>query len=413
MMKNISILPIIAISMLACTNDETDNNQETSVQSKLKSAQLIKSSNVFGINLLKKTDSLMLNANAFISPFSALQALSMTYNGANGQTKIEMANTLGFSGYSDNEINEYNQSLSAALLEADEKVQLEIANSIWYKLGFEVIPAFININTTYFNAEVKQADFADPQTLIDINNWCKVKTHEKIPTILDEIPGGVVMYLINAIYFKGTWQYEFDKTKTITTSFTKEDGSSVQHSQMSLEAELNYYTTEDFKLVELPYGNGQFNFVMLLPAENQTIAGLIKKLDNTTWDNAINNVSKTKVVVKMPKFKFEFKALLNKPLQMMGMIAAFGPADFSNITPGGGIYISRVIHKTYIDLNEEGTEAAAVTAVEMYKTSEIGDTVKWFVADRPFVYAITEKSTRAILFIGKMMDPTVNAIELE
>jgi serine protease inhibitor len=417
-MKTIPYFIAAALFIVACSKDESSNNSDaSSVLSKLKTAELVTASNEFGFGLLKKTDSLTEDKNVFISPFSALQALSMTYNGANGQTKTEMANALGFSGYTDTEINEYNQSLSNALLEADSKVELEIANSIWYRTGFNVLSNFININQNYFDAEVNEADFTDAQTVTDINNWCSEKTHEKIPEVIRTIPENAVMYLINAIYFKGTWQYAFDSTKTTETIFYKEDGTTVLHNQMALETELNYYSSDNFQLVELPYGDGQFNFVVVLPKNDLTVSDLIQSFNKESWGNAIENTAKTKLVVMMPKFKFEFNGMFNTPLESMGMPTAFSPddADFTNINQNGDLYISTVLQKTYIDLNENGTEAAAVTIVGVGTTSEGPgtDEATYFIADRPFLYAITEKSTGAILFIGKMMDPAIEAAEME
>ncbi|HEY9123039.1 MAG TPA: serpin family protein, partial [Bacteroidales bacterium] len=211
------------------------------------------------------------------------------------------------------------------------------------------------------------------------------------------------------IYFKGSWQFSFDKSKTQTADFYLNHDAKVDHSQMMLQTQLNYSSNNTFSAIELPYGNGTFNFVILLPAYDKTVDDIINGLSSQQWKETISSMTKSDVVVKMPKFKLECEGLLNNPLKSMGMTTAFtGAADFSKITTDAGLFISRVIHKTFIDLNEEGTEAAAVTAVEMKFTSTGGETntTKWFIANQPFVYAITEKSTGAILFIGKMLNPT-------
>ena len=417
-MKTFSIITafIFILTIGSCSKNSDQTKVDTnSVKVKVKSAQIVASSNKFGFNLLKAVNQLADTQNIFISPFSALEALSMTYNRADGTTKEEMSNVLGFKGYSDAEVNNYNQTLTSALITADTKVAFEVANSIWYRNDFTVLQPFIDVNQTYYNAEVKQLDFSSPDALTTINNWCSANTHNKIPIILDYIPGNAVMYLINAIYFKGSWMYQFDKTKTIETAFYKTNGTTVTHSQMAMEAEVNYYNSEDCQAVEIPYGDGTFNFVILLPSNGQTISSFISNLDDSKWGLIVSQFTKTKVVVKIPKFKFEFKSLLNDPLKNLGMVKAFGIADFSGIDGNRDLYISRVIHKTYIDLNEEGTEAAAVTAVEIIKNSIDGedDTPPFFVANRPFVYAITEKSTGAVLFIGKVLDPTIATGELK
>jgi serine protease inhibitor len=406
-MKIISIIVVIVFTVfiVSCSkNSDPSNSENTSetVKSKLKSAQILGSSNKFGLNLLKSVNHIADTQNVFISPFSVLQALSMTYNGANGLTKDEMANVLGFSDYSELEINNYNQSLTAALLAADAKVAFEVANSIWYRNGFTILKPFIDVNQTYYNANVNQLDFSSPAAL-------------EIPTILDNIPLDAVMYLINAIYFKGSWKYQFDKTKTSEELFYRTESNSVLHTQMSMEAEVNYMNTPEFQSVEIPYGNGTFNFVILLPQIGNSLNNLVSKLNESKWDSITEHYNKTKVVLKMPKFKQELKGLLNTPLKNLGMVKAFNDADFSGIDGSNDLLISRVIHKTFIDINEEGTEAAAVTAVEIIKTS-IGDNTdspQFFNANRPFVYAITEKSTGAILFIGKYINPSSNITNLD
>jgi serine protease inhibitor len=406
-MKNVTriIVAFGVISSLYSCKKESQGNNNVTVKAQLKSAQLVSASNKFGINLFKAVQHQDSDKNLFISPFSALEALSMTYNGANGVTEAEMADVLGFSGYSDTAVNEYNQSLSKALIAADEKVKFEVANSIWYKTGFNVLQSFIDVNKKYYDAEVSALDFSNPDAVNTMNSWVSEKTHGKIPTIIDAIPDYVVMYLINAIYFKGTWRYQFDKSKTAEADFYLEDGSDVSHQQMAIEAEIYYYEDDDFQAIELPYNNGTFNFRILLPKSGKKINNIISNLDDAKWADITNSMVKTKTVVKIPKFKFEMSFLLNDALISLGMVSAFDNADFSSIDGAYDLFISRVIQKTYIDVNEEGTEAAAVTAVEVGVTSVGPDNAKYFIANRPFIYAITEKSTGAILFIGKMKKP--------
>jgi serine protease inhibitor len=420
-MKSTLFLILLVVSSLyfaGCKKDNTPNLSTNDVKSKLKSAQIVNASNKYCFELFKSIQNKAPDKNLFISPFSTMEALSMAYNGAAGTTKDEMAGVLGFSQYSDKEINEYNQSLTSALIQADEKVKFEVANSIWYKQGFPVLQSFLDVNSEYYDAEVKALDFSSPDAVTTINNWVDAKTHDKIQTIIDAIPPEAVMYLINAIYFKGSWQYEFDKTKTTTTDFYLTDGSTVQQNQMSMETSLNYYSSADFEVVELPYGSGAFNFMIVLPLPGKNINDITTGLTDTKWADIINSMNKVKIVVKMPKIKFELNSLLNDPLINLGMKSAFNAdiADFSRIDSARDLFISRVIHKTYIDLDEEGTEAAAVTAVEFEATAILNgpeDKPIFFVANRPFIYAITEKSTGAVLFIGKMLDPTVSKVDIQ
>lgn len=336
--------------------DNQNNNDSSTVKSKLKSAEIVSASNKFGFNLLKDIEKHNTDKNLFISPFSALEALSMTNNGAAGVTKDGMDSVLGFSNNTDEEINNYNQSLTSALTNADEKVLFEIANSIWYKQDFQVLQSFIDVNKTYYDAEVTPLDFNDPGSVQTINNWVSEKTHEKIPTIIDQIPSDAVMYLINAIYFKGTWMYQFDKSKTTEADFYLENTGSVKHKQMAMESEINYYSNDDFGAVELPYGGGTFNFTILLPNATKNISEIISGMNDTKWKDMQNGMKKTKAVVRMPKFKLELSSLLKNYLIELGMISAFnedGTADFSRIDGQKDLCITRVIHKTYIDLDEE------------------------------------------------------------
>ena len=262
------LLIIIALDLSGCKKEHSTTgsaNDPGQVKARLKSAMIVNASNKFAFDFNKSFEQLVGNQNYFISPFSMVEALSMTYNGANGETKTEMAGTLGFANYSDSEINVYNQSLSSALVSADSKVQFEIANSIWYRQGFNVLQSFIDVNENYYNAEVKSLDFNSSDALNTINNWVYSKTHGKISTILNNMPPDAMMYLINAIYFKGTWQYQFDKSKTQDANFYAENGSTINHQQMQLEADLNYYTGSGFQAVELPYGNSAFNLIMAMP----------------------------------------------------------------------------------------------------------------------------------------------------
>jgi len=416
-MKNLSnyvLLLFIIACILSCKKGDgpINNGNTISVKDQLKSPEIVQASNKFGFNLFKAIEKNAPDKNIFISPFSALEALSMTYNGANGLTKTEMAGVLGFTGYSDDEVNKYNQSLTNALLKADNKVKFEVANSIWYDKYFHVLKSFLDVNRIYYNAEVSSLDFQSSDALITINNWVNSKTNGKIPTILDQLPANAVMYLINAIYFYGTWKYQFDKSKTIEADFIKEDGTTVQQQQMNIEEDINYFGNDDFQMAGLPYGNGTFNFIMILPGEGKNIEDILTGLNSSKWDSLIYSMQKQKVNVKMPKFKFEFRDSMNTPLKSIGMTSAFNPgsADFSRIDSLKDFFISRVLQKTYINLNEEGTEAAAVTVVEISKTTAFVPLV--FNANRPFIYAITEQSTGAVLFIGKMMDPTEVKVEL-
>lgn len=373
-----------------------------------KGKMLVESDNLFGINLFKevlKTEDP--EKNVMISPLSVSMALAMTYNGADGDTKEAMEKTLELSGFTIDEINENYKMLIDALSSVDPKVLMSIANSIWYKHTFEVEQDFINVNQNYFYAEVSPLNFYDPDAVTTINNWVADKTNDKITEILDAIPADAVMYLINAIYFKGIWKYEFDESDTEEKPFYLSDGTTKDVPMMVQEGSFNYFSNDILQAVEMPYGTGNYSMIILLPQSNKTPDDIIDQLTNENWNKWLSEFYEAgKVQIHLPRFKFEYKDLLNNELINMGMGIAFSSsADFSKINPIAYLCISRVIHKTFIEVNEEGTEAAAVTLVEIIVTSAGGETGIHFYVNQPFIFAIKEKYTNTIIFMGRVMEP--------
>ena len=411
-MKTIrSIIPAIVILLLgySCekTKDEEPGPKEINLTQKGKI--LVEADNLFGINLFKEVlEAAEPEENVMISPLSVSLALAMTYNGADGDTKEAMEKTLELYGLTVDEINENYKILIDALVSVDPKVLMSIANSIWYKQNFEVEQDFINVNQNYFYAEVSPLDFNDPDAVTTINNWVAGKTKNKITEILDAIPADAVMYLINAIYFKGIWKYEFDESDTEEMPFYLSDGNTKDVPMMVQEASFNYLSNDIMQAVEMPYGAGNYSMVILLPQYNKTTDDIVDQLSNENWNSWLSEFYEAeKVQIHLPKFRFEYKNQLNDELKNMGMEIAFDPdnADFSKINPAWQLFISRVIHKTFIEVNEEGTEAAAVTAVEMGTTSIGEETFIPFYVNQPFIFAIKEKYTNSIIFIGKVMEP--------
>jgi serpin B len=369
-----------------------------------KAAEILQADRQFAFELFKEVQSLSEAENLMISPLSTSYALGMTLNGAVGTTRDAFREVLHFEELSDQEVNESYQDLMAQLVTLDEQVQFSIANSIWYRLGYQVLDDFISINREYFDAAVEELDFSDPGAVDIINGWIEEKTNDKIQDMLDYIPGDAVMYLINAIYFNATWKYQFDPEETFEDDFFLEAGGLHRCDFMQVEGSFHYTSQEKFTAVELPYGDSAFSMVVLLPKAGVSTADLFEELDAESWDSWLNQTYPANVLIQLPKFKYEFKSLLNDPLTNLGLGIAFTEsADFSKITPGGGIFISRVIHQTFIDVNEEGTEAAAATIVEMIETS--APQVLQFRADKPFFYVIKENSTGAFLFMGKVGKP--------
>ena len=340
--------------------------------------------------------------NTFFSPLSLNLALGMLYNGASGETRTEMAEVLGMADFTPAEINEYYQKMSQALLAIDELTEINIANSIWYRDGFPVKQSFIDINQTCFDAMVQSLDFNKPDAADIINSWCADKTKDKIKKIIENpIPPDVVMYLMNALYFNSNWASKFDKANTKQADFTQADNRKIKVNLMEQTAFLPYYADQNVQCVEMPYGNNAFSMVAILGADNMNIDQLIDYLDDAVWQNIVSRLRRREVQLKLPRFKIECEIDLNKPIMNAGMKRIFG-GGFANISDAP-VAVSYIKQKTFVDVNEEGTEAAAVTAIAI-NLSMPPPPVQFF-ADRPFLYLIKEKSTGVILFIGRMDEP--------
>lgn len=410
MKRIIAVLLLVAVIASCKKSGEIEPKDEFSkIELSLKDKELINSNNEFGLDLFVKTvASEESNENIFVSPLSVAFALAMTYNGADGETKAAMEETLKLSGLTTEEINKSFKYLMNELLNLDPKIVMQIANSIWYKDTFTVLDEFLDVNQNYYNAEVAALDFTDPAAVDIINNWIANKTNNKIIDMLDFIPSSAVMYLVNAIYYKGIWQYTFDETDTEDKAFYTEDGSIAYIPTMSQKADFNYFANDLVKVLEIPYGQGNFNMIVVLPTMNNTCDDVLEQLNNENWNTWISGLYEAKSVnLFLSKFKFDYKIKLNDVLKQMGMGVAFDGslADFSKINPLSNLYISRVLHQTFVDVNEEGTEAAAATIVEIVETSSGSANEFYFRVDKPFIFAITEKSTSTILFIGKVVMP--------
>jgi serine protease inhibitor len=400
----IAILIILAISP-ACEKIEPENTEPPKVILRKKSAEIIKADQRFAFELFKEVYSISEEENIMISPLSVSYALGMTYNGAGGTTIEAFRNVLHFGELTGQEINESYQDLMNQLIHLDELVEFSIANSIWYRLGFEVLQDFITTNQTYFDAVVNELDFSDPQAVDIINQWIEDKTNGKIQDMLDYIPAEAVMYLVNAIYFNAKWKYQFDQDDTYTGTFYMESDINCQADFMKINGTFNIITHSDFTAVEMPYGDSTFSMVVMLPASGKKVGDLVNELDETTWESWYGSSMPGNIQIELPKFKYGFKELLNEPLINLGLGIAFeeGGADFTRINPDDRLFISRVIHQTFIDVQEEGTEAAAATIVEMEYTAI--PEINIFRADKPFLYLIKENSTGAVMFMGSVGKP--------
>lgn len=397
---------ILFFVFCSCNLQPTDELNEIEVTEK--AARLIAANNDFGFEMFghvfsaEKSDE-----NIMVSPLSVSLALAMTYNGANNETKTAMEKTLKVYGLSPADINASYFDLVNDLKSLDPKVLLEIANAIYYRNNFGVENNFIKTNQQYYNAEISSLDFSSPDALKTINGWVAQKTHGKIETILDEIKPSHVMFLLNAIYFKGIWTKEFNKKSTEMKPFYLKNGSTIQAETMQRLDTLPYTSNSLFSAVQLSYGMENYNMYVFLPEPGKNLQDIVDQLNNDNWQTWMKSFSvKQDVDIKFPKLKYDYEIKLNDVLTEMGMGVAFtGAADFTGINKAGGLYIDYVKHKTFIEVNEEGTEAAAVTIVAIDKNS-VGPQKIAFHVNRPFMYAITEKSTGAVLFIGTVTNPS-------
>jgi len=393
----------LLFGLFACNNEDITGNDMPAqpIDLTFQQSEKAKIDNRFSFQMFKEVS--VLGDNMFFSPLSLNIALGMLYNGASGDTRTEMAEVLGMADFTDAEINAYYQKMSQALLKVDPKTQISIANSIWYRNTLTVKQPFIDVNKKYFDAQVQALDFSKSDAADIINKWCADKTKNLIKEIIAKpIPCDIVMYLMNALYFKGQWKNQFDKANTKSEDFTKVDNQKKKVNLMTQTKTMPYYVDEYLQCVEIPYGNQAFSMVALLPANDTNLNQLIDYLDNDKWQNIVNNLRYQEVQLKLPRFKIECSIELNEPVQNAGMKQIF-EGGFANISDRD-LCVSYIKQKTFVKVNEEGTEAAAVTVIGMKDAAGPSMPVSFF-ANRPFLYLIKEKSTGVILFIGRMDDP--------
>lgn len=406
------LLALVSLGITSCEKDDNSviNKKKLPdpIAIELRGSQdkMVKSNTQFATDLFDrvlKEELSKENGNFMISPFSLSMALAMTQNGANGDTKTEIMNTLGFEAYTNQEINEYYKNLASAFFKTDPSTKIAIANSIWTNKNVKIKDAFIATNKQFFNATAQSVDFANPETAELINKWSADNTNNLIDNVIDRTDSEALMYLLNALYFKGQWASKFDKKQTSDKPFYSYDGVSQNAEMMHQEEYFNYMEDETMQAVQLPYGNNSFSMIVMLPKDGKTISDVSSNLKSeSVWQNINRDMKSEKVDLSLPKFKTRYNLTLNDILHQMGIKLAFQPfkADFSGMSDNSS-FISFVKQFTYINTDEVGTEAAAVTVVGMLE-SAAPPTNKTIVfnANRPFVYAIQENSTKSILFMG-------------
>jgi len=419
MMKNIIKFRLVVfllgllIAISSCEKNGTkdqpsDPGEPVNISTEIYQKEVIDSANRFAFDLFKSilsdtkgTDNIM------ISPFSISSALSMTLNGASGETFEAMKKALSLDEKTLEQINETYLKLMTEMVPVDERVVVEIANSVWVEKHLTVKEPFMKALETWYKAESREINVLDPGAIDIVNGWIEEKTHDKISDMLNFLEPDLAMLLINAVYFNGKWRNQFDKTDTREEPFYIAPSTPEIVPMMHKEENLKAAKEGNVTIVDIPYGRGNYSMLVVLPDELISPSEVVVALTPSKWnewtDLLENNTQK--VELSMPRFKYEYKRTLNDDLINMGMGIAFrDEADFSNIS-NSGLKISRVEHQTFIDTNEEGTEAAAATVVVMVDSVSGGGPLP-ITLNRPFLYFIREISTGTILFMGILSDPS-------
>ena len=405
-MKKISILAALAalaLSASACgktPGDDPKNNEYKPLELTTKSAEFAEKGSTFTFNFIDR-----INANTtkdyIISPLSMQFLLGMILEGAKGETAEEICKVLGYGAGETEAVNEYCLSMLRQLPALDKKTTLTIANSIFVDDGWPLLDSYKRTVGQYYQAEVSNLNFADnAASLKAINGWCSDHTNGLIPKILDEVDPDMLAYLLNALYFKSQWKEKFQKGMTADETFTDESGAKANVPMMKQNKAYGYTETDVYQEVRLPYGNGAFSMYVFLPKGKYGVSDITASLRKADWNTTRNRLSTCEVDLWLPKFETKYHIKLNNLLSEMGMPRSFDPvnADFTAMSEFA-LCLSFVQQDAIIKVDEEGSEAAAVSSAGMMKNTSVGpEKFVTFHADHPFLYLITESSTGAVLF---------------
>ncbi len=408
-MRLFSTALLLAAGIAACGILNSDKKSEVAPKAfelPQYASKVIASNNNFGIDLFTGV-AVEEDQNFMISPLSASIALTMLMNGAEEETFDQLRDMLGYdANLSVEEINVLYNSLVKQLLEADKKVTLSIANAIFSRKDFQIKQPFTDRMRKDFKAEVKALDFEDASSVDYINKWASDNTNKKIPRVIEGLSRELVMLLMNALYFKGDWTNQFDKSMTTDKPFYMVDGSQKGVPTMTGKVNTIRHFDTDYMAVELPYGRKNFSMVIIQP---ENLSDFYQSFDGQKWGFISTALDEQSVWhetdLSMPRFKFEYEKFLDDQLKSMGMTNAYSPqlANFSEITDLP-VSVSFVKQNTFIEVNEEGTEAAAVTTIGVELTSGGSRTLH---INKPFIFVIRERTTNTILFMGSVLDPSV------
>lgn len=411
-MKKIQLVGTLCVACLfACCNKNVSSEtpKVNAVMNINISPQVAQNTSNFAFNFFKALQQTQSDTTTiFVSPLSLHMNLGMLLNGAGGNTYVQLQNALGLNGLSIDEINKAYQTLLQDLPNADSKVQLALANSMWYKNTFSILADYSNTLKNYFRAGAYPSLF-EQATVDSINQWASDHTNKKIPHILTSIEDKQRMFLLNALYFKGNWSSQFDKSKTIPQIFTLANGTTKQVQMMSQENNFTYSSNKTYSIIRLPYGNGQFSMTILLPQNGNKIEDVMNNFSANDWNTFQGDSLKSKVDVRLPRFAIPlYDVDLISTLHAMGATDAFNfyLANLSKIDStavNGKLYVNLLKQFTYLNVDEVGTEAAAVTITGVAVNSL--QPIQLFTCDHPFGIIISENTSNTILFMGRIMNP--------
>jgi serine protease inhibitor len=372
--------------------------------------------NEFGFRLLNAVQKTIPSGNVVLSPVSAALDLSMVLNGADGQTRQEMQSALSLSGWELGAINEANAQLIKLIRTPADSITLSVADSLWAdSRRVRLRPDYVKQTQAWYDAEMTDIDFSDPAAATRINGWASKETHGRIAKVIDRIDPADLLLLLNAVYFKGQWTHKFDKAQTQQRDFTLAGGSTKQVPRMSQSGRFDYFETPQLQAIRLSFGNGDLAMEVLLPAKSSSLGALEAQLTAEHWTNWQAQYSPRPGTIELPRFELKSNYRLNEPLQALGMTRAFHP-DGAQLTgmfssaPGqlrtSRFVISSVVQSTYWKVDEEGSEAAAVTTTGI-RAAAVARPVQPFrmIVDRPFFCAIEDRRSGALLFVGAIYDP--------
>lgn len=395
----------LSVGMLAsCSEDEPvapniKYNPGTVKLTAVQQAQ-VENSNEFAWKFFKEV-SKGEQQDVFVSPLSVIYALGMLSNGAVGDTQKEILESLEFRSGKVEDINSLCHQLMIESPKLDKSTKVSIANAVVANKNKPLQPDFKNVVEKQYQALVTNQDFSSPATLSFINQWASEQTHGMVPKLLDRVHPDAVTYLLNALYFKGIWYRQFDKKRTQQESFTQADGKKLSVKMMHQKERFFAAENDNYQTVVLPYGNGSYEMVVLLPREGKDLLSLLQTMDAKKWKDNLKNTYSSEVDLKLPRFTSAYTRELNDVLKLLGMNTMFerGKADLTKMSKAKA-FVSMVLQKAKIEVDEEGSKAAAVTVVETLDAAAPPSKPIMFHANRPFMYAIVEHSTGTIFFMG-------------